>query len=282
MQLKAWENYKARVKHQAIMDFVGSVYDRKPYLAVQMMNEIGKISAEPIRDIRYVAGELTEYPVKANEFSGTIAVPMTATSPSLFAACFRGLQLPQNTLIVQNMGSSIIDQRNKLAVQIKGKWTLWIDSDMAFEPHSLEQLLKAWRAGAKIVGGLCYRKDAPFTPTTHFLNPDGKSYGHYDVTNNGVVEVDATGLAFLLVDNEVFEKMPRPWFESSQFSEDITFCRKAKELGYSIWVDTDLKIGHLTQFPVGVAQYHQFVELLKKQNQMPVSETVHLKRLVTG
>ncbi len=47
--------------------------------------------------------------------------------------------------------------------------------------------------------------------------------------------------------------MPRPGFwleadvpgESEHMSEDVWFCRKARSLGYEVWVDPTIVVGHI-------------------------------------
>jgi hypothetical protein len=39
--------------------------------------------------------------------------------------------------------------------------------------------------------------------------------------------------------------MKRPWFKFGEFSEDYTFCLKAKEIGYKIKVDTSVIVKHV-------------------------------------
>ena len=65
-----------------------------------------------------------------------------------------------------------------------------------------------------------------------------------------LVEVDWVGTAFTLINMKVFKKMPRPWFEydfnpKHIVGEDVLFCIKAKKLGYKVYVDPEVNIGHL-------------------------------------
>lgn len=67
--------------------------------------------------------------------------------------------------------------------------------------------------------------------------------------------VDYVGFGWVLVQNGVFESMKYPWFgpklqvfedgEVQDFcGEDVSFCLEAKELGYEIWVDPRIRVGH--------------------------------------
>lgn len=144
----------------------------------------------------------------------------------------------------------------------------WVDDDMVYPPHSLRQLLAH---DLPVVGGLCFDRRHPYKP---ILGRDtDPSWGYdkgsitwlYDYPPGALVDVDYTGGAFLLVKREVFEAIsaefgggdpkwhgwwdPLPGLES----EDLSFCERARRAGFSIKVDTALKIGHIGEVEVNEA-----------------------------
>lgn len=124
---------------------------------------------------------------------------------------------------------------------------LFIDDDMQFPPDALERLLAH---DVPIVGGLCHARRPPWNPM--LAKRAGPLYGfEYDHPSTGLVEVDATGAAFLLVKREVFETMFASWWKPrGTLTEDFSFCVGAKEAGYSIFVDVGLDIGHVAEVVV--------------------------------
>lgn len=124
---------------------------------------------------------------------------------------------------------------------------LFIDDDMQFPPDALERLLAHDKP---IVGGLCHARRPPWNPM--LAKRAGPLYGfEYDHPSTGLVEVDATGAAFLLVKREVFETMFASWWKPrGTLTEDFSFCVGAKEAGYSIFVDVGLDIGHVAEVVV--------------------------------
>jgi GT2 family glycosyltransferase len=136
---------------------------------------------------------------------------------------------------------------------------LWIDDDMVFAPDSLQRLLAH---DLDIVGGLCHGRRAPhYAPI--LLKKQGGSLMGYAYQHDyirGLVEVDATGGAFLLVKREVFVSIENkfttpgegPWSHRGS-GEDTAFCERAKECGYKIFVDTSLEIGHIAEVVVDSA-----------------------------
>ena len=75
------------------------------------------------------------------------------------------------------------------------------------------------------------------------LSPDGK-----------LMEVVYSGFGFLLTKFGVFENIKYPWFEPQMTdfgdgirdfaSEDVSFCLKARQVGYKIYIDPSVIVGH--------------------------------------
>ena len=63
---------------------------------------------------------------------------------------------------------------------------------------------------------------------------------------NTLFECDAVGFGAVLIKTEVFRKTPKPWFFGmAGTGEDVTICTKAKKAGFSVWMDSRIKLGHL-------------------------------------
>jgi hypothetical protein len=125
---------------------------------------------------------------------------------------------------------------------------------MVFEADSFERL---YAHDLPIVGGLCHNRRPPYMPIL-MREYDGGYAFVYDfdreVDGKGLIEVDATGAAFLLVKREVFERIAETKEEPFAIrgpGEDVSFCLRAKELGYKIFVDTTVEIGHVGEVVVG-------------------------------
>ena len=127
---------------------------------------------------------------------------------------------------------------------------MWIDDDMAFEPDAIPRLLAH---DLPVVGGLCHVRRHPYPPVLLYRPPgalgSGGSYRYRYDYPEGLVEVDATGFAFILVKKEVFEKIDAelkeaPFAERSQ-GEDTSCCERIRQVGYKVFVDTTIKIRHM-------------------------------------
>lgn len=165
-----------------------------------------------------------------------------------------GLQL------LQMPGTLIFTQREKLAQEAL-EWgadaLLWIDSDMRFPADTLEILLSR---DVPIVGVNATTRREPVLPTAMNLKIDKANPGEpkhvwskiESRDKKGIEQVTAVGFGVTLVRREVFEKIPKPWFDiiwtdhGNVIGEDVAFCVKALENEIPVFVDHELSmhIGH--------------------------------------
>src|SRR3990172_4474631 len=145
------------------------------------------------------------------------------------------------------------------ALDLSVSHLLWIDSDMVFDPDAANRLLDH---DLPIVGGLCHNRRHPYMPILIRKMTHGEHKGAYSFMYDyplGLVDVDATGAAFLLVKRTVFEEIGKQlegkpgdpgWFTNDNAGEDISFCQRAVSAGFYVVVDTTLEIGHVGEVVV--------------------------------
>jgi len=115
---------------------------------------------------------------------------------------------------------------------------LFIDSDMAFGTQALQRLLSH-----KVpIVGVTYSTRMPKFMLTHINYDDTRTL----LKDSGKYEVKGLGGGMLLVERVVFESFPRPWFQMDWLDnktihgEDLFFCEKAIEQGFTVFLDVDL------------------------------------------
>ena len=158
-------------------------------------------------------------------------------------------------------GPRIAEGRNSLVrhfLTLGADWLLMLDDDMTFAPDALDRLLRgAHPVDRPIMGGLCFGggRDGWF-PTLYQLSPDVGSLIRLESWEQGLLPVDATGGACLLIHRSVFERLagsyepPWEWFQETRLGdkstgEDITFCLRARAAGFPIFVNTEVEFGHM-------------------------------------
>lgn len=205
---------------------------------------------------------------------GSISFPVrdfmnAATVSSLMGTdwSFLGNRRLDRTII---QGSILPLQRNEAVQRMRGDWLLFIDDDMTWEPDMIGRLVESYYEIKEeatepfMLGGLCVRRTPPHQPTMYAR--EHPTSGMYNFMEDWgpeaeVIEVDATGMAFIMIGRDVFEaimggpmpdredrlKLP-PWeffYWRGSMGEDLRFCADAKEKGVRIYVDTRVRPGHI-------------------------------------
>ena len=141
------------------------------------------------------------------------------------------------------------------------EWLWFIDADMAWDPDALDALhAVADPESAPIVGGLCFgaSHDVLWPTVYKWADVDGSltTVRVADYPRDSVVQVAATGAAFLMIHRSALEKVRDrgfnrtfPWFQETELDgkpvgEDLTFCIRAGLCELPVFVNTAVKVGH--------------------------------------
>lgn len=143
-----------------------------------------------------------------------------------------------------------------------GDWVWFLGDDHSFDPQLLYRLLKR---NVDVVVPITSCKSIPFMPCMMHGPKDlkpGESYWHEDMAVYHWDEVSGTGLlalpygdfvgqAGMLIKKTVLDTLGYPWFECGQLDtgrlqEDLHFCHKLQENGFTVHVDQDEILGHHT------------------------------------
>ena len=142
--------------------------------------------------------------------------------------------------------------------KINYDYMLWIDSDIIFHPNDF---IKLYNLKKEIASGLYFMQNGQQFATVQdwnektfeetgrfeFLTPE-----HLKNQNKPFI-VDYTGFGFMLIKNNVFEKLKYPWFRPiwkkfgnvTEFTmEDVAFCHLVKELNLDVWVHPEVIVKH--------------------------------------
>jgi GT2 family glycosyltransferase len=131
---------------------------------------------------------------------------------------------------------------------------IWIDSDISW---TVEDFMKLYTSTLDIVSGLYFNEEGVpligFTEEEIYHDPATLKAKTYPF------EIFAAGFGFIAMKSGVFENIPRPWFETVfqkienedktremfiPYGEDFSWCKKAKEAGYKIYLDPSIRLGH--------------------------------------
>ena len=150
--------------------------------------------------------------------------------------------------------STICDNRNRIVrnfLKSDAEWLMTIDSDVS---PSLD-ILDILEHNKKVIAPINFVWKSWGLAPLLSTKAEGKGYIVTDPEKANapeqLVEVDGTGTTCLFIHREVLEKMESPWFMFGydkegkiNLGEDYSFCQKAKELGYGIWIDKKFVTNH--------------------------------------
>lgn len=152
-------------------------------------------------------------------------------------------------------GALVYDARDmiaRFAVEKDYDYILFVDSDMVFDAECLNKLLEH---DADIVTGLYItrRGEEKNVAYTHVITgrrwPKRDAKLIHDTKSTGYGEIAACGFGFCLIKTEVVKSMAKRYkslFEPFKcVGEDIAFCLRARRCGYKIFIDRDVKLGHI-------------------------------------
>jgi hypothetical protein len=130
---------------------------------------------------------------------------------------------------------------------------IWIDSDISWSP---EDFMKLYNSKFDIVSGLYFNEEGvplfTFKEDDIYFDHKRLKYKEYPF------EVFGVGFGFVAMKSGVFESIPRPWFETEfqkitndegkemfiPWGEDFSWCIKAQNQGYKIYLDPSIRVGH--------------------------------------
>lgn len=156
------------------------------------------------------------------------------------------------------------DEMAKTALVSNCDYLFMIDDDMIAQDDLFEKLYASQK---DIVAPLAFTRNFPHKPVMYSCISGWDSvsqcdsFTNYAVMNypkDKLVECDAVGFGAVLIKVDCFRKMPQPWFMNpNKTGEDISFCYEAKKHGFLTWMDTRLKLGHVSHPLIVTEEYVQ-------------------------
>lgn len=201
--------------------------------------------------------------------SVAIGIPTGPTLPwvtalslarTVHACALRGIDITIESVV----GSSIITVARSLVVhrflQTNKKRLFWIDSDIEWEPEDFLRLLGLSSKMDVVCGAYPIKREGANAFVVLGDDPANRTINPY-----GCVKSGGTGLGFCVMTREVVEKIvaTKPTifnqgtgehmadvfridtYEGLLRGEDMAFFADLRALGYEIWIDPTIPLGHV-------------------------------------
>lgn len=190
-----------------------------------------------------------------------IAVPCMDQVPSQFAQSIATLNKVGDCAIAFQMGSLVYDARNSLAlnaIKAEADYVMWFDSDMVFPSDTLERLIEDRDKGDII-------RVAPYHPVLMEkleISDDKCEWSDCIDYPQDIFEVAGCGFGCVLVPTkvllEVFTEYGNMFSPINGVGEDLSFCWRARKLGYKIVCDPSIQCGHVGHYVVDRNFYNAY------------------------
>ena len=194
-----------------------------------------------------------------------IAIPCMDTVPVPFVESLMYMDKPEGTSVCFKPNSLVYDSRNLLsltAMENNFDYVMWLDSDMVVPHDIIPKLLSdAEKFDAHMVTGLYVRRTIPTAPVLFTrVAPPEITDGHVEkklrdcteYPDNRMFRVEGCGFGCVLTSvpllREVWDKFGPAFAPYTWAGEDVSFCYRVKQLGYTLWCDTGVKCGHVGTF----------------------------------
>lgn len=198
-----------------------------------------------------------------------IAIPTMDAMPVPFVESLLGLTrrltadgVPYDVVI--ESGTLIYAARDRLASRAVNSETyshvLWLDSDMVFGDSIVEDLQFC---GKEFVTGIAHGRRSPFLSCL-FKSLDLSALERWKLEEypSEAFEVAGCGMACVLMKTQilkdVFMKFNTCFMPLLSYGEDTSFCKRAVSLGYHIFAEPTVRlghVGHITIWPDSCERY---------------------------
>lgn len=137
---------------------------------------------------------------------------------------------------------------------------LWLDSDMIFTEDLLDDLMYS---GKPFVTGIAHGRRAPHVSCIFkeiWPKVDRWEGCEYPIQ---AFRIGGCGFACVLIETDivrnVYNKNGTAFFPMRELGEDLAFCKRATDMGYEIWAEPSVKLGHIGHITI----YPEYEELYR-------------------
>ena len=172
---------------------------------------------------------------------------------SAFAMCLAQMvklntQNNLDTHVMMNASTVLLTQREQLALDAQksgAEHILWLDSDMVFPATTALRLLAH---NEDVVAANYVRRQLPAKGVAYEKIGDWNEPLPFEARDE-LAPVEGIGMGCMLMKTSILSELPRPWFEfgwtpesNDHLGEDMIFCQKMAQAGYTVKVDTNLSM----------------------------------------
>lgn len=196
-----------------------------------------------------------------------IAIPCLDMLDTEFVQSLVNMTRVGNSSINFATSSLVYDSRDRLAreaIDKESDYVLWLDSDMTFSADLLVDFMHdIEKEDVDSVCGLFFARRPNFDPCVWTklrmgIGDEAINERLVDIPDE-MFEIDACGMAAVLMKTEminaVMKKNGTAFQPLAGYGEDVSFCVRARKLGFRLWCDPKIEVGHMARTRVTKETY---------------------------
>lgn len=203
-----------------------------------------------------------------------IAIPSFDQMQTAFVACLLKLvnKLHDDHVdfaVEIKAGTLVHTARDALAgkaIQEGFTHVLWLDADMIFEPELLDDLMFS---GKSFVTGICHSRRPPYA-TCVFADITKENTRWEGPYPSDTFEIAGCGMACVLMETQILQDVFNSYLTCftplKSYGEDLAFCLRASGLGYKIYAEPSVRVGHIGQTIIYPEDHEKFLRELENGN----------------
>ena len=202
-----------------------------------------------------------------------IGIPSYDYMHAEFVKCLSALliKLTQDKIafdVVIENGTLVYFARDKIACKAINKgydYVLWLDADMIFPPTIFDDLRDC---GRDFVSGVAHSRRPPFVSCLFSRLDDLNHMERFEEYPAEPFEVAGCGFACVLIKTDILRAVQTAhktcFLPEMQWGEDLTFCRRARAMGFQIWADPCVRLGHIGHEAIWPEDHERYMGRLEK------------------
>lgn len=185
-----------------------------------------------------------------------IAVPCMDYVHIRFAMSLATMLRIGETKLSAMSNASVYQARNALAAEAIDDgcdWILWLDSDMVFGADLMQRLVSDVDGGEHrdFVSALYFKRLLPTAPVIYDRVEYGKAHTIEEIPD-GLFQIRGAGFGACMTSvtmmENMFNRYGPPFNPMDGLGEDMSFCTRAEEAGYTMYCDSSIQVGHVGSF----------------------------------
>lgn len=131
-------------------------------------------------------------------------------------------------------------------------YVLWLDSDHFYRKDAFFHLVNRMEEHGLSMLSATYKLHGGEESAHGITDETGFHHFHYKDYTNDLIECDVIGFGFLVMNPKLVKELWDAYGDSlfildakENCTEDVTFCRRAKEKGYKVMFDPTVRVGHV-------------------------------------